>query len=583
MARLEFEGKQHIYAHHMTVPIRPLVPDAAKSFPPPGAGTSAAPDGNLIIHGDNLLALKSLLPRYEGRVNCVYIDPPYNTGNENWVYNDKVNSPLMRAWLAENGSVEGEDMLRHDKWLCMMWPRLHLLRDLLADDGIIFVSIDDNEQHRLRMLMDEIFGEENFINCFAWVGNLKGRQIGESGAAKTYEQILAYAKDLNEVERWEVNARFATELMPDAYRMQEYDVLTDEHGEYVIKNELYNTNRKFNEETAPTLVFNIHYRSETGEFRFSDIDSGQNYEGFTLIPPKQNSDGTHRFHAWRWSRDKISNESYNLHVKRRGGTYRIYTKVRNFTTTTLKDLLTNISSSDNTLGKIGVSFPTPKPVDLLKVLVGAVASNDALILDSFAGSGTTAHAVLALNKEDGGNRRFILVECKDYADALTAERVRRVIRGVPGARDAALRDGLGGSFAYCELGGPIDTEAMLTGEGDLPSYEAFAAHLLHTATGESAGEASLAPKNDDGLFHSTETTDYYLLYEPDVDWLEGEGGILRLSGAKRIRDALEASRTPGGRRRKAVVFGVGRYIKQEDLTPMGVEFCQIPYETRRGA
>ena len=240
-------------------------------------------------------------------------------------------------------------------------------------------------------------------------------------------------------------------------------------------------------------------------------------------------------------------------------------------------------SATQWLNHMGIPFSNPKPATLLRKIFQIGTGPNDLILDSFAGSGTTAEATLALNKEDGGNRRFILVECEDYADAITAERVRRVIRGVPGARDAALREGLGGSFAYCELGGPIDAEEMLAGEGDLPSYEALAAHLLHTATGESAGEASLAPKNDDGLFHSTETTDYYLLYEPDVDWLEGEGGILRLSGAKRIRDALEASRTPGGRRRKAVVFGVGRYIKQEDLTPMGVEFCQIPYETRRGA
>ena len=155
MPTLDFKGKQIIYAHHLTVPYRPLVPDAAKSLNPAGA------DDNLIIHGDNLKALKALLPRYAGRVKCVYIDPPYNTGNEGWAYNDKVNSPLMKEWLKQ--TVDGEDLERHDKWLCMMWPRLQLLKELLADDGVIFVSIDDNEQHHLRMLMDEIFGEGNFF------------------------------------------------------------------------------------------------------------------------------------------------------------------------------------------------------------------------------------------------------------------------------------------------------------------------------------------------------------------------------------------------------------------------------------
>ena len=552
MARLEFEGKQHIYAHHMTVPIRPLVPDAAKSLAPPGAGTSAAPDGNLIIHGDNLLALKSLLPRYEGRVNCVYIDPPYNTGNEGWVYNDKVNSPLMRAWLAENGSVEGEDLLRHDKWLCMMWPRLHLLRDLLADDGVIFISIDDNEQHRLRMLMDEIFGEENFVTNIIWQKKFSPQNDARH-FSDNHDFVMVYAK---EKSAWRPN------LLPR----------TDAH------------NRRFsNPDNDPR-----------GDWSSSglDVKTYQADYDYPITTPSGRVVNPPGGSCWRYSEDRFNElvADNRIWFGENGGNVprvkRFLSEVKQGITPLTVWLHTEVGhtqSATQWLNHMGIPFSNPKPATLLRKIFQIGTGPNDLILDSFAGSGTTAEAVLALNKEDGGNRRFILVECEDYADALTAERVRRVIRGVPGAKDAALREGLGGSFAYCELGGPIDTEAMLTGEGDLPSYEAFAAYLLHTATGESAGDASLAPKNDDGLFHSTETTDYYLLYEPDVDWLEGEGGILRLSGAKRIRDALEASRTPGGRRRKAVVFGVGRYIKQEDLTPMGVEFCQIPYETRRGA
>ena len=142
MPTLEFKGKQHIYAHHLTVPYRPLESDESRSYNP------ADEDDNLIIHGDNLHALKALLPRYANRIKCIYIDPPYNTGNEGWVYNDNVNSPLMRQWLTENAPIDNEDLERHDKWLCMMWPRLHLLKELLADDGVIFVSIDNNEQHQ---------------------------------------------------------------------------------------------------------------------------------------------------------------------------------------------------------------------------------------------------------------------------------------------------------------------------------------------------------------------------------------------------------------------------------------------------
>ena len=193
MPTLEFKGKQHIYAHHLTVPYRPLEPDETRSCNP------ADENDNLIIHGDNLHALKALLPRYANRIKCIYIDPPYNTGNENWVYNDNVNSPLMQQWLTENAPIDNEDLERHDKWLCMMWPRLHLLKELLADDGVIFISIDNNEQHHLRMLMNEIFGGENFIESLIWRSRL-GRGATAKNTATLHEYIIAYAKDTALVE-----------------------------------------------------------------------------------------------------------------------------------------------------------------------------------------------------------------------------------------------------------------------------------------------------------------------------------------------------------------------------------------------
>ena len=218
-----------------------------------------------------------------------------------------------------------------------------------------------------------------------------------------------------------------------------------------------------------------------------------------------------------------------------------------------------------------IAFESPKPVDLICELAMLGSQPDFIILDSFAGSGTTAHAVLALNKEDGGNRKFILVECEDYADNITAERVRRVIDGVPDARDKSLQDGLGGSFTYCELGDPIELEGMLTGDA-LPSYPALAAYLLHTARGVSAGLKALERKNDDGLFYTNGATDYYLLYEPDVAWLRGNEGILNAERAERIRNAGV------GNQRKSVVFAPAKYIGQRDLTLMGITFCQLPYE-----
>ena len=187
MPTLKFKGKQHIYAHHLTVLYRPLEPDETRSCNP------ADTDDNLIIHGDNLHALKALLPRYANRIKCIYIDPPYNTGNENWIYNDNENSPLIRQWPTENAPVDNEDLKRHDKWLCTMWPRLHLLKELLADDGIIFISIDDNEVHHLRMLMDEILGKANFLADIIWQ-----HRYGRSNNAKLFsnqrEHIIVYRK-----------------------------------------------------------------------------------------------------------------------------------------------------------------------------------------------------------------------------------------------------------------------------------------------------------------------------------------------------------------------------------------------------
>ena len=199
-----------------------------------------------------------------------------------------------------------------------------------------------------------------------------------------------------------------------------------------------------------------------------------------------------------------------------------------------------------------------------------LSSKDAIILDSFAGSGTTAHAVLALNKEDGGNRKFILVECEDYAHDITAERVRRVINGVPNARDTSLREGLGGSFTYCTLGPSIEVEGMLTGEA-LPPYETLAAYLLHTAAGIAHGENRMTLQNDDGLFYRGDKADYYMLYKPDLDYLCSNEAMLTQDRAERIRDA---SRQNG---KKATVYAAGKYISQKDLTPMGITFCQLPH------
>ena len=228
MPSLEFKGKQHIYAHHLTVPYRQLVPDDDRSLDPAGA------DDNLIVHGDNLEALKALLPRYAERVKCIYIDPPYNTGNEGWSYNDNVNSPLMQDWLERNGAVDGEDLERHEKWLCMMWPRLQLLKDLLAEDGVIFVSIDDNEVHHLRMMMDEIFGEESYIGTFVWEGTGKNDAASyRSGTTTSCVMREGRSRLKTNDGRWRARKEGIDEIYRFAERLQnkhpdEIDPASDE-------------------------------------------------------------------------------------------------------------------------------------------------------------------------------------------------------------------------------------------------------------------------------------------------------------------------------------------------------------------
>ena len=539
MPTLEFKGKQHIYAHHLTVPYRPLVSDVDRSLNPSGA------DDNLIIHDDNLHALKALLPRYAGRVKCIYIDPPYNTGNEGWVYNDKVNSPLMREWLRENGPVDNEDLERHDKWLCMMWPRLHLLKELLSDDGVIFISIDDNEQHHLRMLMDEIFDEDNFLVCVSWE-----KRYTRSNNAKMFtsvvDKLIAYRRSsvldfLREPRNDKSDAGYEN---PD----------DDDRGPWISVSYVNPATRP----QRPNLVY-------------------------AIVNPFTGKEVSHPTNAW-----KFEYQEHEKHVSEdrlwwgRTGQLK-YPRLKKFLSEVADGLVpvdlwrhgdtgtTDEGSKEleRILGR--ATFDNPKPTRLVKRIIRLVCDTDDLVLDSFAGSGTTAHAVLGLNKEDGGNRKFILVECEDYADSITAERVRRVIKGVPGARDKSLQEGLGGSFTYCTLGEPIETEGMLTGEA-LPEYSALAAYLLHVVSGVSAGESDLKRRNCDGLFYSSSTTSYYLIYEPDTDYLSGNEGMLNEERARRIS---AASRKEG---KKAIVFGPGKYIGQRELTSMGITFCQLPYE-----
>ena len=404
---------------------------------------------NLYIEGDNLEVLKLLQESYLGKVKMIYIDPPYNTGND-FIYADD----FMRSQKEENEQMgmydEDENHLFkntdsngkfHSDWCSMIYSRLMLARNLLADDGVIFISIDDNEVQNLRKICDEVFGAHNYLNQFAWVSNITGRQISGCGAAKTWESVLVYCKMLSCSYSMNVNISFAKEKMPDAYKGFNKDIRTDSRGQFAVGDTLYNHNRKFNEETRPNLVFSIFYNPNTEEISTGNI--GEVKPGFIELPPHPNGDGTHKYHAWRWSKQKIENESYDLIVlKTSKGGYEIYTRIREFNSTLLKDIITNIANGDSEVQKLFDGkklFDYPKSVDLLKTFIGSIPYDDALILDFFSGSATTAHAVMQLNAEDGGHRKFIMVQlpepCDEKSEAFKAgykniceigkERIRR--------------------------------------------------------------------------------------------------------------------------------------------------------------
>jgi adenine-specific DNA-methyltransferase len=389
-----------------------LVPDCLYNAMPENANS-----GNVFITGDNLEALRHLQNAYGDKVKMIYIDPPYNTGKE-FVYNDRFEFPeekLKSALgyddneIARLRSLQGKSS--HSAWLTFMYPRLKIAQKLLTDDGVIFVSIDDNEQANLKLLMDDVFGEGNYLNQFAWVNNITGRQISGIGAAKTWESVLSYAKNILNATEFTVQIDFAKRNMPNAYKGFGKDMRQDEYGDYAVGDTLYNHNRIFNEETRPNLVFSIFYNPTTGAIKPGNI--GDKKVGFIELLPHKNGDGTHKYHAWRWSKRKIEEESYNLIVLPISKGYEIYTKIRDFKTTLLKDIITDIPNGDSEIKELFNGrkiFDYPKSVELLYTLIGAIQDKESLILDFFAGSATTAHAVMQLNAEDGGNRKFIMVQ-----------------------------------------------------------------------------------------------------------------------------------------------------------------------------
>ena len=539
MATLQFKGKNIIWNHHMSVPYHTLDLDEKLSYKQDRA------DGNLIVEGDNLPALKSLLPQYTGKIKCIYIDPPYNTGKEGWVYNDNVNSPLLKEWIGKE--VGSDDLTRHDKWLSMITPRLKLLKELLADDGIIFISINDNENHHLRCLLDEIFGIENFIGQLVWSNKEGGGSSDSKHIRVKHEYILCYSRDVEKLELLGLP-------ISNPERYTKSDKYSKTRGNYYLQKLGMGT---------------IQY-SKSLDYEIKTPDG-------TLVTPKDNNRGKKA--CWRWSKDKLEwglENDYVVFDKDKDGTWIVYTKqymnadnegnliertqrpfglIEKFSSTQASKELQALS--------INSYFDYSKPFQLIQYLLQISTSKQDIILDAFAGSGTTAQAVLELNEEDEGNRRFILIQMpensekepkKNIARDITRERVVKVIEKKLKNKDIG--------FEYRRVGQPIDAETILSGQ--LPTYKQLAKYVYYLATGQSPKDKDIDEKKF--LAGKVDHTEVYLLYTPDMDELKKMA--ITFEWAKGISK---------GNDNKKIVYAPACFMDDEYLEQFNIKFVSIPY------
>ena len=552
MPTLEWIGKSKVINHHQDVPFRVL--ERKYSFDENGQHSEDNGSENMIIRGDNLEALKALLPRYEGRVKCIYIDPPYNTGNEGWVYNDNVNDPKIKKWLGKVVGKEGEDLTRHDKWLCMMYPRLKLLQKLLVDDGVIFVSLDFHEQPFMRLIMDEIFGASNYVSEIACVNKPSGRS-DDKYIATAHESIIVYRKSpLLTLGGFEPE-----EKITKRYNKRDTD------GRLYREEDLRKRGTHDERTDRPNLFYPFFFNQETGELIVGGNDE-KTPDGFIRIEPMKSKDvqGT-----WRWGQDTANAQKTYIHPrympnKQQWSLFEWeYLDERGAAKpTTLWDFK-DVNSERGTevfikyLGFKKEDFPNPKPVGTIQRILQIATAGDDIILDSFAGSGTTAHAVLNMNKADGGHRKFILVEMMDYADSITAERVKRVIKGYGEGKKAV--EGTGGNFSFYDLGEPLLVGNCLN--------EAVAPEKIREYIWFMETKQPYAPPNGGNPYYlgKHNSTGYYFYYEPQ------RVTVLDYAFLSTITEKADGT----------VIYADRCAISEDKLAKMGVTFKKIPRDISR--
>ena len=526
MPTLDWIGKKAVINHHREVPYHLLRCDAKLSVGDPGSG-------NLLVEGDNLLALKALLPYYAGQVKCIYIDPPFNSGDQTWTYSDKVDSPQIRRWLGRTVGREAEDLSRHDKWLCMMYPRMALMLCFLREDGFLFVSLDDTELGRFRVMMEEIGPNVQFVTTLLWKSRRNVDSRHGQGVSIDHEYVAVYHGGKAKFRG--ASKDFSKYANPD----------NDPRGPWMSDNLVGLASK----ERRP----NLHY----------DLVNPETGDVYPCSPK-----------GWRYSRETMAQKITDQRIiwpKKKSGRPRhkkFLSDLQNEFTgfSTFVDC-GNTNEGTEELQRIlgSSSFMFPKPRSLLEALIEQVTDTGDLVLDSFAGSGTTGHAVLSLNMKDQNERRFILVEMEaDICRNITAQRLTRAIEGYEtnGKRIA----GLGGGFRYCTLADPLFDEA-----GTIRPQVTFAdlaAHVFFTETGEPI------PKRTNGrtpLLGACNGTAYYLLFNGILGDKRPDGGNV-LTGKTLAQ--LPAHDGP------KVVYGEGCRLGKTRLKRERITFKQVPYEIK---
>lgn len=530
MPTLEWIGKSAVINHHKEIGYRLLHADESLSVGDPGSG-------NLLVEGDNLLALKALLPYYAGKVKCIYIDPPYNTGNEKWVYNDRVNAPEMRKWLGDVVGRDDDDFSRHDKWLCMMYPRLAILREFLTYDGAIFISIDDNEVASLRTIMDELFGKRNFVATIIWQKVYSPKNSARH-FSEDHDYVVVYARS---AECWQ------PKLLARTSRQDKLYVNPDNDPRGLWKTSDLSARNPYSKGSYSITCPSGRVIEAPPTGRYWSV-SAESFE--ELVRERR---------IW-WGKDgnSIPQVKRFLCEVKQGVVPQTLWKYEDVghTQEAKKELVSIMDFPDS----VSV-FITPKPTRLVQRIAQVTTDSTSLVLDSFAGSGTAGHAVMQLNKQDGGNRRFILVEMeREISRNITAERLKRVIQGYGDT------PGLGGGFRYCTLGEPLfDEHGQICRSvrfGDL------ARHVFFTETGEPLGDGTDLSTPMIGIHNGTA---YYLLFN-------GILGDKSVDGGNVLTSALLKTLPPHSGPR--VVFGEGCRLSPDRLKREGVTFKQIPYEVK---